>query len=102
MARAASVGIVTGDSRKMRLSLALIRAARNTRSETTVALRYRRRHSEQGAMRTLMYHDIAARPDQDEVGFPGSLARRYKLEPNVFEAHLDAVAAPGLRVGTLD
>jgi len=53
-------------------------------------------------MRTLMYHDIAPRARQAEVGFQGPLAGRYKLEPDAFEAHLDALAETGLRVGTLD
>lgn len=52
-------------------------------------------------MRTLMYHDIAARAERDSVGFPGPLAARYKLEPGAFERHLDALAATGLRVGAL-
>lgn len=52
-------------------------------------------------MRTLMYHDIAAAAERDSVGFPGPLAARYKLEPDAFERHLDALAATGLRVGTL-
>ena len=47
-------------------------------------------------MRTLSYHDIAARAQRDEVGFPGPLAARYKLEPDLFEAHLDALRATGL------
>jgi len=51
-------------------------------------------------MRTLMYHDIAPRARRDAVGFPGPLAARYKLEPNAFEAHLDALAATGLEIGT--
>ncbi len=52
-------------------------------------------------MRTLMYHDIAPRDQRDGAGFPGPLAARYKLEPEAFEAHLDALAATGLPVGTL-
>ena len=52
-------------------------------------------------MRTLMYHDIAPSASRDEVGFPGPLAARYKLEPEAFEAHLDALAQTRLRVGTL-
>lgn len=52
-------------------------------------------------MRTLMYHDIAARAERERVGFPGPLAARYKLTPDAFEAHLDALAATGLRIGTL-
>jgi peptidoglycan/xylan/chitin deacetylase (PgdA/CDA1 family) len=51
---------------------------------------------------TLMYHDIVARDRRESVGFPGPLAARYKLEPAAFEAHLDAVAATGLGVGTFD
>lgn len=46
-----------------------------------------------------MYHDIADARTREEVGFPGPLAARYKLTPQDFEAHLDAVAATGLRVG---
>jgi peptidoglycan/xylan/chitin deacetylase (PgdA/CDA1 family) len=49
-------------------------------------------------VRTLVYHDIAPRERRDEVGFPGALAARYKLEPQDFEAHLDALAASGVRV----
>jgi peptidoglycan/xylan/chitin deacetylase (PgdA/CDA1 family) len=52
-------------------------------------------------MRTLMYHDIAPRGHGDTVGFAGPLAARYKLDPQDFEAHLDAVAATGAQVGTL-
>jgi peptidoglycan/xylan/chitin deacetylase (PgdA/CDA1 family) len=53
-------------------------------------------------MRTLMYHDIARATEREAVGFPGPLAARYKLEPAAFEAHLDALAATGLEVRTLD
>ena len=54
-------------------------------------------------MRTLTYHDVGCRKQQrEEVGFPGPLAARYKLEPDAFEAQLDALAATGLRVSTLD
>jgi peptidoglycan/xylan/chitin deacetylase (PgdA/CDA1 family) len=53
-------------------------------------------------MRTLMYHDIAPRERRDEVGFPGPLAGRYKLTLGAFEAHLDALAATGLKVGAYD
>src|ERR1700678_83043 len=53
-------------------------------------------------MRTLMYHDIAPLAERDTVGFPGPLAGRYKLEPEAFEAHLDAVAATGREIGTLE
>ena len=53
-------------------------------------------------MRTLMYHDIATREQRESVGFAGALAARYKLAPSAFEAHLDALAATGLEVRTLD
>ena len=53
-------------------------------------------------MRTLMYHDVAPRAQREAVGFPGPLAARYKLEPDAFEAHLDALAATGLLVRPLD
>jgi peptidoglycan/xylan/chitin deacetylase (PgdA/CDA1 family) len=49
-----------------------------------------------------MYHDIAPRAQREDVGFPGPLAARYKLEPAAFEEHLDALAATGLQVQTLD
>jgi peptidoglycan/xylan/chitin deacetylase (PgdA/CDA1 family) len=49
-----------------------------------------------------MYHDVAPAAGRETVGFPGPLAARYKLEPAAFEAHLDAIAATGLEVGTLD
>jgi peptidoglycan/xylan/chitin deacetylase (PgdA/CDA1 family) len=53
-------------------------------------------------MRTLMYHDIAPAGRRETVGFPGPLAARYKLTPETFAAHLQALAAIGLRVGPLD
>jgi peptidoglycan/xylan/chitin deacetylase (PgdA/CDA1 family) len=39
----------------------------------------------------LIYHDIAAPAERDSVGFPGAVAGRYKLTPEHFEAHLDAI-----------
>jgi peptidoglycan/xylan/chitin deacetylase (PgdA/CDA1 family) len=50
----------------------------------------------------LLYHDVVAREEQDDTGFRGPLAARYKLEPHQFAAHLDAIASTGLRVGTFD
>ena len=47
----------------------------------------------------LLYHDVVAAADRDRVGFPGRPAARYKLAPELFEAHLDAVAAAGAAVG---
>jgi peptidoglycan/xylan/chitin deacetylase (PgdA/CDA1 family) len=48
-----------------------------------------------------MYHDVASRPELDGAGFPGPLAARYKLEPDRFQAHLEAIAAAGARVDLL-
>jgi peptidoglycan/xylan/chitin deacetylase (PgdA/CDA1 family) len=39
----------------------------------------------------LIYHDIAAPAERDSVGFPGPVAGRYKLAPDHFAAHLDAL-----------
>ena len=44
----------------------------------------------------LIYHDIAAPAERDSVGFPGAVAGRYKLAPEDFEAHLDAIEAASL------
>ncbi len=52
-------------------------------------------------VRTLMYHDVASPANRETVGFPGRLAARYKLSPEAFEAHLDAIAANGPEVGLL-
>lgn len=52
-------------------------------------------------MTVLLYHDVVARSEADSVGFPGPLAARYKLEPDRFEAHLDAIASTSLEVGLL-
>jgi peptidoglycan/xylan/chitin deacetylase (PgdA/CDA1 family) len=56
---------------------------------------------QEGTMQTLMYHDIATASTRESVGFPGPLAARYKLDPEAFEQHLEALARTGLRVGTL-
>jgi peptidoglycan/xylan/chitin deacetylase (PgdA/CDA1 family) len=50
----------------------------------------------------LIYHDVASASEQDDCGFPGPVAARYKLEPERFEAHLDAIAATGVSVGLID
>jgi peptidoglycan/xylan/chitin deacetylase (PgdA/CDA1 family) len=50
----------------------------------------------------LLYHDIASPSERDKVGFPGPLARRYKLDPTMFEAHLDAIEATGVGVGLVE
>ena len=49
----------------------------------------------------LLYHDVVEPERQDSAGFPGQLAARYKLDPALFEAHLDAIAATGVEIGVL-
>jgi peptidoglycan/xylan/chitin deacetylase (PgdA/CDA1 family) len=49
----------------------------------------------------LLYHDIVSADARDEAGFAGPLAGRYKLDPQLFEKHLDAVAATGVEVGLI-
>jgi peptidoglycan/xylan/chitin deacetylase (PgdA/CDA1 family) len=46
---------------------------------------------------TLLYHDVTPRGHDDISGFPGAGAARYKLTPEEFAEHLDAIArvAPG-------
>src|SRR5256885_1349860 len=39
----------------------------------------------------LMYHDLAAASAEDASGFPGRDAARYKLTPERFASHLDAI-----------
>jgi peptidoglycan/xylan/chitin deacetylase (PgdA/CDA1 family) len=48
----------------------------------------------------LIYHDIAAAGELDRTGFPGPVAARYKLDAAAFEAHLDAIGATGVSVGS--
>src|SRR4051794_14113736 len=50
----------------------------------------------------LIYHDVVTSARQDECGFPGPVAARYKLDPARFESHLDAIAATGVRVGLIE
>src|SRR5436309_10370742 len=42
-------------------------------------------------MTALMYHDVAAAGDDDSSGFPGRDAGLYKITPELFGAHLDAL-----------
>jgi peptidoglycan/xylan/chitin deacetylase (PgdA/CDA1 family) len=42
---------------------------------------------------TLLYHDVVAAADAETSGFPGSSAAHYKLDPELFRRHLDALAA---------
>lgn len=50
----------------------------------------------------LIYHDVVPADRADAVGFPGPLAARYKLDPEHFDRHLEAIAATGARVGLAD
>jgi peptidoglycan/xylan/chitin deacetylase (PgdA/CDA1 family) len=49
----------------------------------------------------LIYHDVAPVAEFERCGFGGPAAARYKLDPGRFEAHLDAIAATGVRVGLI-
>jgi peptidoglycan/xylan/chitin deacetylase (PgdA/CDA1 family) len=42
-----------------------------------------------------MYHDVVAADERERVGFVGAASGRYKLAPESFGAHLDAIAAAG-------
>ena len=52
-------------------------------------------------MVVLVYHDIVSPENRDSVGFPGPVAARYKLTPQAFDDHLDAIAAAGVEVGRI-
>ena len=43
-------------------------------------------------MTALMYHDVVAAGDEDSSGFPGRDAALYKVTPETFSEHLDAIA----------
>ena len=42
---------------------------------------------------TLLYHDVVPWENADASGFPGPGAAHYKLAPDAFRLHLDAIAA---------
>jgi peptidoglycan/xylan/chitin deacetylase (PgdA/CDA1 family) len=42
---------------------------------------------------TLLYHDVVATAEAETSGFSGSSAAHYKLDPDLFRRHLDALAA---------
>src|SRR4051794_336261 len=42
-------------------------------------------------MNALMYHDVVSAGDEDSSGFPGRDAALYKVTPDTFVAHLDAI-----------
>jgi peptidoglycan/xylan/chitin deacetylase (PgdA/CDA1 family) len=46
----------------------------------------------------LGYHDVVRAETPDEAGFPGAVAARYKLTPELFEEHLAAIEATGVEV----
>jgi peptidoglycan/xylan/chitin deacetylase (PgdA/CDA1 family) len=48
----------------------------------------------------LMYHDVIDPGDSDSSGFPGRAPARYKIDPSLFERHLDAIAATGRAPGS--
>jgi len=52
-----------------------------------------------GLTLALIYHDVVTIGERDATGFPGPVAGRYKLAPDHFAAHLDAIAATGVSVG---
>jgi peptidoglycan/xylan/chitin deacetylase (PgdA/CDA1 family) len=56
-----------------------------------------RRHSQRTPFRSiaLMYHDVIELQDSDASGFPGRGPARYKVDPALFECHLEAIAATG-------
>jgi peptidoglycan/xylan/chitin deacetylase (PgdA/CDA1 family) len=49
---------------------------------------------------SLMYHDVEP-GSADASGFTGKGPARYKLDPDLFRAHLDAIAAAGGRPGSV-
>jgi peptidoglycan/xylan/chitin deacetylase (PgdA/CDA1 family) len=57
--------------------------------------------STNGRTVALTYHDVAQKEKRESVGFTGPLAARYKLDPEHFEAHLDALGGGALSVGLI-
>lgn len=53
-------------------------------------------------MISLIYHDVVARDEVDDSGFPGPLAARYKLSREDFARHLQAIREAGVNVGTIE
>ena len=49
-------------------------------------------------MPALMYHDVVPAGLEDSSGFPGRDAALYKVTPERFGAHLDAIASAGTSV----
>lgn len=46
-------------------------------------------------MTALMYHDLVRPDEEDSSGFPGRDAALYKVTPETFAEHLDALSPPG-------
>jgi peptidoglycan/xylan/chitin deacetylase (PgdA/CDA1 family) len=46
---------------------------------------------------SLTFHDVVAAEDVESSGFPGAAAAHYKLTPERFCSHLDAIGTVGLR-----
>ena len=49
----------------------------------------------------LIYHDVVPAGERRHFGFPSATAGRYKLTPDDFDAHLNAIASTGLSVGLI-
>jgi peptidoglycan/xylan/chitin deacetylase (PgdA/CDA1 family) len=47
----------------------------------------------------LIYHDVVQPVEREEHGRPGPLAAGYKLDPEEFRAHLDAIGRTGAGLG---
>ena len=41
---------------------------------------------------SFLFHDVVGKDEPDSSGFPGKEATRYKLEPEEFQRHLEAIA----------
>jgi peptidoglycan/xylan/chitin deacetylase (PgdA/CDA1 family) len=53
-------------------------------------------------MTALMYHDVVAAGAEDTSGFPGRDAALYKVTPDLFAQHLDAIVGSAVPVITFD
>src|SRR5258705_76404 len=49
-------------------------------------------------MTALMYHDVVPAGAEDASGFPGRDAALYKVTPELFEQHLQAIDAAGAAI----
>jgi peptidoglycan/xylan/chitin deacetylase (PgdA/CDA1 family) len=53
-------------------------------------------------MTALMYHDVVAAGEEETSGFPGRDAALYKVTPEMFASHLDAIPSGGHPLITFD